>query len=97
MSAPVRVDATGNREGHAVKQNVLPHRRYPFDGAHIHNTFQRNSGTTMTIAGRFSSLPLNHPKIVMVREGGPPTTLQRWCNEKEVVGGPPSQTMTRVG
>jgi hypothetical protein len=32
----------------------------------------------------------------MVREGGPPTTLQRWCNEKEVVGGLPSQTMTRI-
>jgi hypothetical protein len=30
----------------------------------------------------------------MVREGEPPTTLQRVAGSKEVVGGLPSQTMT---
>ena len=32
----------------------------------------------------------------MVREGEPPTTLQRWTGAKEVVGGLPAQTMTEI-
>ena len=33
---------------------------------------------------------------VMVREGGPPTTLRRFGQQEEVVGGLPAQTMTRM-
>jgi hypothetical protein len=34
------------------------------------------------------------PLHVMVREGEPPTTLQRRTGAKEAVGGLPAQTMT---
>ena len=48
-------------------------------------------------AVRLRNITENQFIIVMVREGGPPMTLQRLGDEKEVVGGLPSQTMTQVG
>ncbi len=82
MSAPVRVDATGNREGQSVKQNVM---------------LPQLSWSANAAAVRFRIMPENAFILVMVRAGGPPTTSCSFHHRCKVMGGPPTRTMTRVG